>query len=112
MTETTEQIVGLSRAKKLKELGFTQNAACTWWEEKDGSTVIEWPNGRKKPVADYIDPDGYSAFSVSELDHIIEELKRNKQFDGNPDDPRLKTHDNKANNRADILIELSGKEQL
>ncbi len=103
--EETEQIIGLSRAKKMKALAFSETSQFFWWVFPDGMTSVK---DTEPAHEDGTVLEQYPAYSVSELDHMIEKIRKDVT-DFPIDDPRLKTVENKANNRADILIELATK---
>lgn len=95
-----EQLISLSKAKKLKKIGFRQTSEYFWWENMMGETLVT----KEKPEKEELkDEEGWAAYSTLEL---LSFLPKNYK------DKRLETHDNRANNIADVICDLIKKGEL
>ncbi len=90
----TTQLIGLKRAKEMRELGFPQTSELFWWLYADKMTSV---SAKAVVHGTLTDEKGWSAYSIEEM----------KQWmpDGH-EDQRLELETDKANNYADVLIDL------
>jgi hypothetical protein len=92
----TPQSTGLSRSKKMRELGFPQDNNYKWWVGERGETFV---GAKSAPgIGKSEDEQGWCSYTVEEMKKWLPEGVQDK---------RLLEKSNEANNFADVLIELA-----
>lgn len=93
----SEQIIGIQHARLMKEAGFPQEAEGFWFCGKENQHITYYGVKAAAGIGTPLDEKGYAGYTVKDMQKWLPAGYTDKRLD----DPK-----NKANNMADVLLEL------